>query len=449
MDPPAVHLLWDSLVTLLCDLFSVERTNLFLAVPEQQLLRSRAASSFTWDIELPWDVGVAGRVYQEKTPLLLNDVPNSEFGHYFNKDPKGFQTQSMLTVPVYREGDEQQPIVAIIQLVNKIDGDFSEQEMEALRYWSRQIGVSLERTHGTEIWRHPESEPPHLEDPAFDPVIPGMATKQASLALPGFINLLVCELGNCGLQLRRLSWSQSFWESRELINIVRNGYRHTRIAHQLSGETTSDEKRLGFWHRYFTRVIRWTCGLSRNAILCHTLTAFEEWLSFYSSTFAYWLSQHRPKEKNLLHSLIEDKRSHCIFYECILLESLIQHPNRIEEYRLYHRLFNLFYGFMARRMVKTVAHVSQRPELTGLFATHFKAFTSHRSQALWDRAQARNKINHSAWRRVLRMAVGTVSLFAMSGLGLLIAPVALLVPIKHPPTTEEEIPELLPHGKAA
>lgn len=137
MDPPAVHLLWSSLVALVCDLFSVERTNLFLVIPEKKQLRSRAASEFSWDIELPWHEGIAGKVFQEKAPLLINDIPNSEFGHFFNRDPKSFQTRQILTVPVFRDGDDRQGLVAIIQLVNKIEGEFNAEDLEALKYWSR------------------------------------------------------------------------------------------------------------------------------------------------------------------------------------------------------------------------------------------------------------------------------------------------------------------------
>ncbi len=450
MDPPAVHILWDDLATLLCDLFEVERTNLFLVIPEQEQLRSRAASQFTWDIELPWDEGIAGSVYQTKTPLLINDIPESEYGHYFNRNPEGFKTRSMLTVPVFREGDENQPIVALVQLVNKIDKDFSQEDLEAIKYWCRQIGVSLERTHGTEIWRHPESEPPSLETPSFDPVLPSLATKQASLALPSFVNLLVSELWNCSLQLRKLSWSRSFWESRELINIVRNGYRHARLAHKLSGEVTAREKRLARRYRYFARLIRWVSTITRNALLYHVLTAYDEWLSFYASTFAAWLCQGRPTEHNMLYSLVEDKRSHCVFYESLLLAFLQEHPRRITEFRLYHKIMQRFYTELAENMAETIGQVAKRAELPALFGSHFHAFTEHRSQALWERALTRTHLKRTWWRRLAHGCLGAGRVLGTLFITLAIAPFALIWP-QWMTTTQpfEEYPELLPQHKAA
>ncbi len=449
MDPPPVHVLWSDLTTLLCDLFDVERTNLFLVIPEKEQLRSRAASQFQWDIELPWNTGIAGHVFQNKTPLLINNIPASEYGHHFNKDPQGFQTQSMLTVPVHRDGDEQQAIVAVIQLVNKHGSEFSSEDLEAMKYWSRQIGVSIERTHGTEVWRHPESEPPYLEDPHFDPIFPALATKQAELALPGLVNLIISELGNCHLQLRQLSWARTFWESRELVHMVRNGYRHARRCHQLSGEATSNEKNLGRLHRYFVRLMRWVANLTRDDLLHHTLAVYEEWLGFYASAFSYWLCQKRPQERNLLYSLVEDKRTNCIFYESRLLDYLIQHPNRRQEFRLIHLSFRFFYSYLARRMVATTSHVSKQKNLPAQFDKYFLSFTKHRITALAERAQARIP-EASSWPvRVLQSVWTSISLVIHGLATLVTAPFALVWPQRSRPVPFEEIDDLLDAKQAA
>lgn len=449
LDPPAVHILWEDLVTLLSDLFSVERTSLFLVIPEKQQLRSRAASKFEWDIELPWDQGIAGKVYQEREPLLINDVENSDFGHYFNLDTTKFKTRSMLTVPVFRDGDENQPIVAIAQLVNKIDVDFTDEDLEALKYWSRQIGVTMERTHGTEIWRHPESEPPFLGDPEFEPVLPRMAFKQATLALPAFVNLIISDLGNCHMQLRNLSWSRSFWEGRELIKMVRDGYRHARIGHQLSGELSAEEQKLSHFHRFFIRTMRWMCTMTRNDLICHMVAAYEEWLGFYASAFAYWICEPLPRERNLLYTLLEDKRSHAIFYESLMLDYLINHPARRQEFKVYQAVFKPIYSYLTRHMVGTMAHVSHQKDLPEQFAKRFGVFTNHRIRALWERAEARAPSGQGIIAQVCYRILGVASLVFHSMVAIMASPWALMWPSRHFPALEDEVHSLLKKERAA
>lgn len=449
LDPPAVHLLWDDLVTLLSDLFGVERTNLFLVVPEQGQLRSRAASEFQWDIVLPWNEGIAGKVYQEKKSLLINDIPPSEFGHYFNRDPKGFQTRSMLTVPVFRDGDENEPIVMVIQLVNKIEGGFTEEDLEALKYWSRQIGVTLERTHGTEIWRHPESEPPALEDPEFDPVIPQMACRQAVLALPAFVNMFISKLGSCHVQLGGLFWTHSFWARGEMIKTLSKGYHHARLAHQLSGEPTRGEMHLSHVHSYVLRLLRWVCTLTRNELLCHMVATYEEWLGFYCSDFAAWICRTMPKERSVISSFVEDKRSHCIFYESLLLDYLMQHPRQRGEFRIYRFFLRSFYSYITHHLVKTMAHVAHRKDLPAQFTKTFRAFTDHRAQALMERAETRAPVPRSIFQRLVHHFIGLGSFSIHLFLAVLASPIALLWWTHDVPTLEAQQESLLERGQTA
>lgn len=448
LDPPPVHILWEDLVTLLSDLFSVERTNLFLVVPEKKQLRSRVASQFEWDIELPWDKGIAGRVYQTRKPLLINDITHSEFGHFFNKDPKGFQTRSMLTVPIFQDGDEHQPIVALVQLVNRIGGEFVQEDLDALKYWARQIGVTLERTHGTEIWRHPESEPPFLNSPDFEPVCPRMSCRWASLALPGYMNLVISNVGNSHIQLRNLSWSRSFWEGRELIKMVRDGYRHARIGHQLSGELSDEEKRIARFHSFFVRVMRWMCNLTRSELICHMIATYEAWLSFYASAFARWVCNDMPEQRNLLFTLVEDKRSHAVFYESLMLDYMLQHPGRRAEIKVYQGIMGPFYAFLTRHMVTTMAHVSHQKKLPANFEQRFKQFTKQRFRALWERAEARAPAKRGFLLNVGSALLGVMSLLFHGAVALFALPWALLWPSREFPALEDEVHGLLSSHRA-
>lgn len=447
IDPPAVHILWENLVELLSDLFDVERTNLFLVIPEKQQLRTRAASRFTWDIVLPWHEGIAGKVYQSKQPSLINDIPGSEFGHYFNRDPKGFRTHSMLTVPVYRDGDEHQPPVAIIQLVNRTDGFFGESELEALKYWARQVGVTLERAHGTEIWRHPESEPPYLNDPEFGPLLPPLTGEQIAQNLTRSVAAATAEWSEYHLQSRKLTRAASLWEHREVLKIVRDECRHVHLVEQLSPQREDQPTRLGLWHRTGVKLFRLLNIFTHSHGLACLLGTYHEWYSFFSSSFLYSLYQGMPRERNVLKTIVEDERNHSTFYESRLLHHMLQKPHTHLQLKIIKKIVQLFYAHTSNHLTEPLVAITQRAGLPKKFAQLFHDFTEHRMTALLERAQLRQSNAqgmlmqiHAWW-----VAIGTTAL--MGALSLILLPIALCWRMREPAGTRSEtIPTQVPRA---
>jgi len=89
---------------------------------------------------VPKGSGVAGWVAEHVQPVLLNDVYADE---RFNPDydrQTGFRTRNMLCVPVCYGGT----CIGVCQVINRIDGDFSEEDLQLLEPLSIMAAVAIE-----------------------------------------------------------------------------------------------------------------------------------------------------------------------------------------------------------------------------------------------------------------------------------------------------------------
>ena len=95
------------------------------------------------EIRLPPGQGVAGHVASNGAPLLLQDV--GEDDHFFPgiDDQTGYQTRSMVTVPVL-DGDG--AVRGVLQVLNRREGRFSEADVSLLEQMAGQVNEALART---------------------------------------------------------------------------------------------------------------------------------------------------------------------------------------------------------------------------------------------------------------------------------------------------------------
>jgi signal transduction histidine kinase len=98
------------------------------------------ASSALKSITLPIGEGIAGAVAQSGTAIIVPDA---------RRDPRvstrvdamtGFQTRSILCVPIRFRGT----VLGVIQLLNKEEGTFNEQDQELLELIAAEAGVAIE-----------------------------------------------------------------------------------------------------------------------------------------------------------------------------------------------------------------------------------------------------------------------------------------------------------------
>ncbi len=121
---------------------AAERTSLFLYNKQENVLFTKVAEGLEDKIiKLKIGQGIAGRVAETKKPYISNDVYNcpyfdSTFDKLFN-----YKTRNTLCMPLINPQNE---IVGIIQVLNKINGEFDESDIEKLGYLTTITAVALD-----------------------------------------------------------------------------------------------------------------------------------------------------------------------------------------------------------------------------------------------------------------------------------------------------------------
>ncbi|MCP4415548.1 MAG: GAF domain-containing protein [Chloroflexi bacterium] len=89
--------------------------------------------------ELTIEQGIVGEVVRNGHPIYSNDVANYE-SHYLQADKKtGFNTRSLLCVPLIFRGK----MIGAMQLLNKKDGNFGEADLERARTIAAAVAIAL------------------------------------------------------------------------------------------------------------------------------------------------------------------------------------------------------------------------------------------------------------------------------------------------------------------
>lgn len=124
------------------ELLGVERSSLFLYDPGSDELWSRVAEGVaTKEIRFPSTTGLAGACFSSGEVLFIHDAYSDD---RFNPEVDrrtGFQTRNILCMPVR---NKQGKALGVVQVLNKIDGAFTDRDEERLKAFSAQFAISLE-----------------------------------------------------------------------------------------------------------------------------------------------------------------------------------------------------------------------------------------------------------------------------------------------------------------
>ncbi len=129
------------LAEIACRELATDRATIFLNDDDTQELYSRVAlGAGKLVLRIPNVRGAAGHVFQSGEPLILIDAYNDP---RFNADldaETGYQTRNLVTVPITTTDND---IIGVAQVLNKIDGDFDEDDMMLLRELTVQASRAL------------------------------------------------------------------------------------------------------------------------------------------------------------------------------------------------------------------------------------------------------------------------------------------------------------------
>ncbi|MEW6666104.1 MAG: GAF domain-containing protein [Thermodesulfobacteriota bacterium] len=125
-------------------MMGTQRSTVFLHDDKSDELWSLVATGMNKnEIRIPSGYGVAGWVFQNRTALIINDA-YSDPRFFSEVDRKsGFRTRNILCIPLFNQKTE---CIGALQALNKVSGDFSDDDAELLKSMSHYVAIALENS---------------------------------------------------------------------------------------------------------------------------------------------------------------------------------------------------------------------------------------------------------------------------------------------------------------
>jgi GAF domain-containing protein len=89
---------------------------------------------------VPAGVGIAGWVVEHAEPVLVNNARDDSRFYTGLDDKTGFETRSIVAVPL----STKERVVGVVEIINKLDGDFDESDVEVATALANQAGVAID-----------------------------------------------------------------------------------------------------------------------------------------------------------------------------------------------------------------------------------------------------------------------------------------------------------------
>ena len=111
-----------------------------------EISRGDKSEFFLDRMTLPVGEGIGGEVAQTGESVLVNDVRKDPRWNSSYDEKSGFQTRSMICVPIKFHGE----ILGVIEVINKKEGEFASRDLRILEILAAQTGGAIEnaRIHG-------------------------------------------------------------------------------------------------------------------------------------------------------------------------------------------------------------------------------------------------------------------------------------------------------------
>src|SRR2546430_3985869 len=139
---------FDLLANQTASLINAERGTIFMNDPQTAELYTRVpVGKYTREIRMLNHLGIAGSVFHSGTGLIIHDAYTDD---RFNPDidkQTGYITRSILCVPLRTLSGR---TIGVSELLNKIDGQFTEDDRELLEALVRQAAIALESRRAAE-----------------------------------------------------------------------------------------------------------------------------------------------------------------------------------------------------------------------------------------------------------------------------------------------------------
>lgn len=123
------------------DIIGGERASILLLdeTGENLYFKTAKGEELLKKLKIPVGEGIAGWVASHKQPLIVNDPYNDNRFSPETDKATGFRTRSIIAVPM-KENSE---LVGVVEVINKTNGKFTEQDIEILSGFAQLAAVSI------------------------------------------------------------------------------------------------------------------------------------------------------------------------------------------------------------------------------------------------------------------------------------------------------------------
>ena len=121
-------------------LINTQRCSIFVVDQDTHTLWTKLSDGLEM-ITISLDSGIVGETYKTQKPQITNSpYDNPKFMKNID-ETKNFKTKNIISIPIF---NSKKDVIAIIELLNKIDSDFNDKDVEVLTFFANFVSPSLE-----------------------------------------------------------------------------------------------------------------------------------------------------------------------------------------------------------------------------------------------------------------------------------------------------------------
>jgi signal transduction histidine kinase len=254
-DLSLAHLLYQ-LAQKAAELIKADRCSIYLYDPIQDELWTTVALGLEdQPIRIPAGEGIAGHCFQQATTINLKDAYEAPF-FYAEVDAKtGYKTRSLLCEPIFNR-DRQ--VLGVIQLLNKIEGLFTEEDEIFLRTYANHAAIFLEiaqlqkaRIEALEHSREELRRLNRVKDKALDHLSHELKTPLAIIR--GNLKMMVRKLQNISPPLIKPEVFQTIEKHLNRLVLIQEETNHIIRSSEERGIGRLLDELRGIWQKIHSR----------------------------------------------------------------------------------------------------------------------------------------------------------------------------------------------------
>ncbi|MDD2717524.1 MAG: sensor domain-containing diguanylate cyclase [Candidatus Wallbacteria bacterium] len=150
--------LFQKLLDSVCEVLNTEFGSIMLWNSKRRSLKIVAARGLSErvvaDTEIHEGEGIAGMVFEKKTPLWVPNIQSDPYFQQYMKSGRENLTQSFLSAPIIFKDEA----LGVINLNNKKNGDFDREDLNLLTFLASQLAIVIKNTYMLEDSRSKAAE---------------------------------------------------------------------------------------------------------------------------------------------------------------------------------------------------------------------------------------------------------------------------------------------------